>query len=190
MRLGKGSAFILTPKGEVVSWLSTKRTDPTTGEAFPELDPKHFSWNSPRGWCPTCRGYGQLFEWMANDEENPLQDHIDDFEDGEACPDCQGARLNPLSRAVRLPLKSKMEGRAPSRPPEPASGNDRALPSNAVSLPELLCLTPSQLLKTLKRIKADKRSKAVLDELLPEIEERMRFMDRVGLDYLQHDRAT
>ncbi|MDP4610868.1 MAG: excinuclease ABC subunit UvrA [Opitutales bacterium] len=190
LRLGKGSAFILTPKGEVVSWLSTKRTDPTTGEAFPELDPKHFSWNSPRGWCPTCRGYGQLFEWMANDEENPLQDHIDDFEDGEACPDCQGARLNPLSRAVRLPLKSKMEGRAPSRPPEPASGNDRALPSNAVSLPELLCLTPSQLLKTLKRIKADKRSKAVLDELLPEIEERMRFMDRVGLDYLQLDRAT
>ena len=51
LRLGKGSAFLMSSKGETISRLSTKRTDPTTGEAFPELDPKHFSWNSPRGWC-------------------------------------------------------------------------------------------------------------------------------------------
>lgn len=61
---------------------------------------------------------------------------------------------------------------------------------HSVSLPELLSLTPSQLLDVLKQVKTDKRSKPVLDELLPEIEERMRFMDRVGLDYLGLDRAT
>jgi excinuclease ABC subunit A len=182
LRLGKGSAFLMSAHGETLSRLSTKRTDPTTGEAFPELDPKHFSWNSPRGWCPTCRGYGQLFEWMSQEEENSV-DHLDDYEDGAICPDCQGARLNELSRAVRLPLKdtSKRKSKLP--------GTDFEVP-NAVSLPELLSLTPSQLLKTLKTVKTSKRSKPILAELLPEIEERMRFMDRVGLDYLGLDRAT
>jgi excinuclease ABC subunit A len=46
------------------------------------------------------------------------------------------------------------------------------------------------LLLVLKNLKTSKRSKPVLDELLPEIEERMRFMDRVGLNYLSLDRAT
>ena len=182
LKLGKGSAYVMTTKGSVVSWLSTKRTDPTTGEAFPELDPKHFSWNSPRGWCPTCRGYGQLFDWMAkeDDEDNPLKDHLDGLEHGETCPECNGARLNELSRAVRLPLRkttSKLLNLSTSQP-------------NAASLPELLSLTPTQVIGTLKRIKTTKRSEAVLKELLPEIEERMRFMDHVGLGYLQLNRAT
>ena len=184
LRLGKGSAFLMSPKGETISRLSTKRTDPTTGEAFPELDPKHFSWNSPRGWCPTCRGYGQLFEWMSSEALDELGtgtktsfDHLDDLEDGATCPDCCGKRLNALSSAVKLPLKLRIK--------------DYKLGlSENVSLPELLKLTPSQLLLVLKNLKTSKRSKPVLDELLPEIEERMRFMDRVGLNYLSLDRAT
>lgn len=167
LRLGKGSAFLMSSKGEVLSWLSTKRTDPTTGEAFPELDPKHFSWNSPRGWCPTCRGYGQLFDWMAKEEETTV-DHLDDYEHGDICPDCNGSRLNELSRSVKLPLKN----------------------GTSISLPELLERTPGGLLTTLTKVKTDKRSKPVLDELMPEIEERMRFMDRVGLGYLGLNRAT
>ncbi|TVP78126.1 MAG: excinuclease ABC subunit UvrA, partial [Puniceicoccaceae bacterium] len=207
LKLGKGSALLMASNGETLSRLSTKRTDPTTGEAFPELDPKHFSWNSPRGWCPTCRGYGQLFDWMAQEEENTV-DHLDDFEDGATCPDCQGTRLNELSRAVRLPLKQNVacslltgearrakrvanahrrSGHPVSRIPYPASH----IPHPAsVSLPELLSLTPSQLLEVLAAIKTDARTRPVLAELLPEIEERMRFMDRVGLNYLSLDRAT
>ena len=184
LRLGKGSAFLMSPKGETISRLSTKRTDPTTGEAFPELDPKHFSWNSPRGWCPTCRGYGQLFDWMSSEAHDDHGtgtktsfDHLDDLEDGATCPDCCGKRLNALSSAVKLPLKLIIK--------------DYKLGlSENVSLPELLKLTPSQLLLVLKNLKTSKRSKPVLDELLPEIEERMRFMDRVGLNYLSLDRAT
>jgi excinuclease ABC subunit A len=175
LRLGKGSAFLLSPTGGILSWLSTKRTDPSTGEAFPELDPKHFSWNSPRGWCPTCRGYGQLFDWMAKEEEGAI-DHLDDVEHGATCPDCDGARLNPLSCAVRLPLQT--------------SHNKRDSSNNAVSLPELLQLTPDQLLATLQRVKTDQRSRPVLDELRPEIEERMRFLSHVGLGYLGLNRAT
>ncbi len=206
LKLGKGSAFLMAPNGDTLSHLSTKRTDPITGEAFPELDPKHFSWNSPRGWCPTCRGYGQLFDWMAQEEESTV-DHLDDYEDGATCPDCQGARLNELSRNVRLPL---VEHRTPNSehstskkaksPDKPTFGKhphstfefqslNLDVPKS-VSLNELLRLTPSQLLQVLKCVKTDSRSEAVLAELMPEIEERMCFMDRVGLDYLSLDRAT
>ena len=31
----------------------------TAHETFPELDPKDFSFNSPKGWCPACRGHGR-----------------------------------------------------------------------------------------------------------------------------------
>ena len=203
LKLGKGSAFILTPKGEVLSWLSTKRTDPTTGEAFPELDPKHFSWNSPRGWCPTCRGYGQLFDWMAkeDDTDNPLKDHLDGLEHGETCPECNGARLNELSRNVRLPLREHRERRT-SNVQDRTSNNKHQSHSkldvgrsmfdvpSSVSLPELLTLTPTELIQTLKQVKTTARTKPILAELLPEIEERMRFMERVGLGYLQLNRAT
>ena len=72
LRLGKGSCFLITPDGEILSWFSTTRTDIETGESFPELDPKNFSFNSPRGWCPTCRGHGRVFPWMLvpDDEED------------------------------------------------------------------------------------------------------------------------
>ena len=33
---------------------------PDCGEAFEELDPRLFSFNSPHGWCPECRGYGHV----------------------------------------------------------------------------------------------------------------------------------
>jgi len=169
LKLGKGTAFLLNQKGGIVSWLSTKRTDPTTGEAFPELDPKHFSWNSSRGWCPSCRGYGQIYDWMAKDEN--YLDLPGDVEDGAPCPDCEGTRLNPLSRSVKLLL------------------TDTKI-NNAVSLPDLLSLTPTKLIDTLKAVKTDARSKPILAELLPEIEDRMRFMDRVGLNYLGLSRST
>ena len=69
LRLGKGACFLTTAKGDVLSWFSTTRTDVESGESFPELDPKHFSFNSPRGWCPSCRGHGKIYPWMLQPED-------------------------------------------------------------------------------------------------------------------------
>ena len=68
LKVGKGSCFLLLPSGEILSWFSTTRTDIASGESFPEFDPKHFSHNSPRGWCPTCRGHGRIYDWMLKPE--------------------------------------------------------------------------------------------------------------------------
>lgn len=166
LALGNGSALLTAANGKAIAWLSTTRTDPITGESYPELDPKHFSWNSGKGWCPKCHGYGQLQTWMKADEKFNLANVA--FTDGEVCPDCEGTRLNPVSRAVRLHLENEQ----------------------TVTLPSLLSLTPQKLLDTLGQLKHDARSAAILRDLRPEIEERLRFMGQVGLDYLFLDRPT
>ncbi len=166
LRLGKGACFLAMPSGKITSWFSTSRTDPQTGEAYPELDPKHFSWNSNKGWCPSCRGHGRIFDWMVTDEDYP--DSIQGLRNGAQCPDCRGGRLNAVSRSVRLLVK---DGRA-------------------LNLPELLRLTPENLVKSLRQLKLDRRGKAIVESLLPEITERLHFMDSLGLNYLSLDRAT
>lgn len=166
LKLGKGVAFFANEMGEIVFWISITRTDPATGEAYPDLDPKHFSWNSPRGWCPTCRGHGELHTWMS--EQDDYDGLPEDFEAGEMCPDCLGSRLHPISRAVYLPLKK----------------------GKKINLPELLALTPARLLEVLDTVDGDDRGEAVLKELLPEIRTRLQFMGDVGLDYLSLDRST
>jgi excinuclease ABC subunit A len=152
-----------------------------TGESFPELDPKHFSFNSPKGWCPACRGHGRIFPWMLQPEEEGGSDEtearlrllgLDSGDDisagGEPCPVCHGERLNRIARAVKLHFRKG--------PP--------------LSLPELGRLTPGELLAGLRNLELDARGRLITQDLVPQIEERLRFMDRVGLDYLPMDRAT
>ena len=177
--VGKGSCFLATGAGEVLSWFSTTRTDIETGESFPELDPKDFSFNSARGWCPTCRGYGRIYPWMVKPEEDDEDENAarlrqlglagDEDGDGVPCADCGGERLNRVSRAVKL----HMRGRRP-----------------ALSLPALLACPPSQLLAHLENLELDGRGRLVTRDIVPQIRERLRFMDHVGLGYLSLDRPT
>ncbi len=181
LQLGKGSCFIALPDGEVLSWFSTTRTDIETGESFPELDPKHFSHNSPRGWCPSCRGHGRVFPWMLEPEEENTDDPsirlrafgIESGEDvsdtGTPCPECHGDRLNRVSRSVKLHLNGRL-------PP--------------VSLPELLRSTPAQLIARLRALALDERGRLVTQDIVPQIEERLKFLDHVGLGYLSLERPT
>jgi excinuclease ABC subunit A len=57
LALGKGSALLARPDGSVRA-LSTSRTCPKDGVTVPEPEPRLFSPNSPRGWCPSCQGLG------------------------------------------------------------------------------------------------------------------------------------
>ena len=166
LRLGKGACFLARSSGKIETWLSTKRTDPSTGESFPDLDPKNLSWNSPKGWCPTCRGYGQIYDWMSQSDDFPIE--IAKMKPGTPCPECDGSRINEIGRAVYLYLENDTK----------------------VNLPELLRLPPQDILECLHRLKLDRRGFAIVKEVLPEIEERLKFMNQVGLGYLTLDRAT
>ncbi|HEX7631138.1 MAG TPA: hypothetical protein VF388_03320 [Lacunisphaera sp.] len=60
----------------------------------------------------------------------------------------------------------------------------------SISLPELTRLTPDDLLATLRNLQLDNRGKLITQDIVPQIEERLRFLGQVGLDYLQLDRPT
>lgn len=60
LRIGQGTLLALD-NHEQVSVHSTERACPGCGRSFAPLDPKLFSYNSPAGWCPRCRGFGELF---------------------------------------------------------------------------------------------------------------------------------
>jgi excinuclease ABC subunit A len=196
LHLGKGSCFLLAPDGKVLSWFSTTRTDIKSGESFPELDPKHFSFNSPKGWCPTCRGHGRIYDWMLqpdDDEEMSPEvadalrgfDPDDPASHGKLCPTCHGERLSRIARAVKLPLR----GRA-SRPRRAAAPPEDSPHRDSISLPALLRLTPEELLATLRNLQLDTRTRLITQDIVPQIAERLRFLTHVGLDYLSLDRPT
>ena len=78
-------AVITRPEEEpAVQAFHTRYRNPETGYLLPQLTPRHFSFNSPLGACPSCHGTG------LNKQENG------------PCPECRGQRLSPLALAVTM----------------------------------------------------------------------------------------
>ena len=166
LSVGKGSAYLLCSNISKVVWLSTDRVDLNSGEAFPQLEPKLFSWNSPRGWCRTCRGYGRIDDLSKSNYSTGT--FLEKPYDGAVCPSCNGDRISKLSRSVFISMTG----------------------GEIINLPELLRLTPLKLFNALNRLELDVRSEAISEMIIPEIRERLAFMESVGLGYLSFDRAS
>ena len=166
LEVGKGRCGLFVAAEKQVVWLSTRLIDPETGEAYPELEPSLLSWNSPKGWCSYCHGYGRIFEWMK--EHLPASGKWWEVEDGETCTECKGERLAPVGRNVVLYNKK---------------GQSR-------SLPQLLKLTPKDAISFLANIKTSSKMQPIIDAIIPEVIDRLSFMEKVGLDYLGLDRET
>ncbi len=62
---------------------------PKDGFAFPEIEPRLFSFNSPAGACVLCGGLGKTDMFLKT-----------------ICPDCEGKRLKPEALSVRIKGKS------------------------------------------------------------------------------------
>ena len=59
MRQGKGTMILYDYGTEGLRYYSRNLMCPTTGEAFEEPQPHTFSFNSPKGACPSCNGLGE-----------------------------------------------------------------------------------------------------------------------------------
>lgn len=87
----KGLVFVsLDGKDEFL--LSSNWTCPNDSFAFPEVEPRLFSFNSPHGACPSCSGLGKV-GFYAN----------------EVCPKCNGQRLREEALSVRINGKNLAE---------------------------------------------------------------------------------
>ena len=68
---------------------------PQCDYSFLELEPKLFSFNSPKGACPACNGTGLVYEeeYFEDTEEEPEDDK---------CPKCKGTRLRQEALQVKI----------------------------------------------------------------------------------------
>lgn len=62
MQQGNGIIMILENENQMVRYFSKKLMCPTSGISYDDPDPHHFSFNSPHGACPYCKGLGFVNE--------------------------------------------------------------------------------------------------------------------------------
>ncbi|HEY9175176.1 MAG TPA: excinuclease ABC subunit A [Verrucomicrobiae bacterium] len=188
LELGKGTVFALDKHGKL-SVHSTERACPKCARSFPPLDPKNFSYNSAQGWCPKCRGFGELF-YLPDVERGANADSIEESwwswaQEREVCPECRGARLNPLARAVRIRV-----GQASSLSQSSRKGEDADRLEACPTIEDIGDLAVESAFEFFRRLKFTGRAGLIARDILPEIRERLKFLREVGLGYLQLDRAV
>ena len=60
MKQGDGLVLVLDAETDEVRHFSRRLMDPVTGLSYSEPAPHNFSFNSPQGACPKCKGLGQV----------------------------------------------------------------------------------------------------------------------------------
>ena len=102
--------------------------------------------------------------WIRDTANRPaVDDYLGRFTSDRPCPACHGTRLRPEARAVRL--------------------------SN-MSIADLAAQSVEAARKILRRIPLGGSRKALARNLLQEVDQRLSFMERVGLGYLTLDRRA
>jgi excinuclease ABC subunit A len=123
--------------------VSAKFMCPYDGFSFPEIEPRLFSFNSPYGACPECKGLGTLF--LFSDEP---------------CAVCMGARLRPESLNVFL---GKVE--QPENHDGPAKG------TNIVNLSSFSIQEATDFFNKLKLTEKEKEiSKVIVKEIMSRLQ--------------------
>jgi excinuclease ABC subunit A len=175
LHIGRGTAHLLDGKHRVTV-MSTEMSCPGCGRAFEELDPRLFSFNSPHGACQECGGFGEIWnrEKQTGTEdtgdsvlENELAAEREsewiDEDEAVPCPACHGSRLNPIARHVRLQNQT---------------------------IDNFTALSAGEALQLIGKLRFRGNQKTVADDLVPEISQRLRFMENVGLGYLALGRSA
>ncbi|PYI76486.1 MAG: excinuclease ABC subunit A, partial [Verrucomicrobia bacterium] len=175
LEIGRGTARLLDAKNQLTV-MSTEMSCPGCGRAFEELDPRLFSFNSPHGACEECGGFGQIWDQAlqtgeSKTDESALENELaaeresESIDESEAqiCPACDGSRLNAIARHVRV---------------------------ENMTIDNFTALSAAAAAKQIGRLKFNGKQKTIADELIPEIVQRLRFMDNVGLGYLSLGRSA
>ncbi len=142
---------------------------PECGISYPEITPRLFSFNSPYGACPKCKGIGfedlrELYEKEIT-EEDMLSEPLIDEESlrFERCSECNGTRLRKEALGIRL---------------------------HDLNIAQFSSLTVRDAIKFLKELELSRREAFIVARPLKEVQDRLGFLERVGLDYLTLDRPT
>lgn len=155
---------------------------PVCNLSLPEIEPRLFSFNSPQGACPECKGLGSKFqidrtkfpEWRAqmmeskyvNSPSDAIREELEKFMIKEECPTCHGSRLNPDALSITILGKNIYE----------------------------ICRLPIEKLNDwimgLDTNLENDKEKEILIPIKKELAARLEFLLAVGLDYLSLDREA
>ena len=175
-------------RGEGIRYFSRHLMCPTTGMSYAEPAPHTFSFNSPQGWCPTCRGLGKVkgerleakgeeeLDNIIKDDDNwytrmleYVQQPEDEKEEKEEawceCPTCKGQRLSREALSFRIADKNIAELSA----------------MDITDLRAWLMNVPAKL---------SNKQRAIAEPIIKEIISRLGFMLSVGLSYLSLSRSS
>lgn len=142
------------------------------GVAFPELEPRLFSFNSPIGACSNCHGLGTVASWnwqsaasawSEDDYGTHAEESPEPFAIERPCPQCDGHRLNNQALAVTV-------------------GGQNIHQLGAKSVKELVGFFTS--------LQVSAEHQAIGATLLQEITSRLQFLFDVGLSYLSLNRSA
>lgn len=155
---------------------------PECNISLPEIEPRLFSFNSPQGACPECKGLGLKYqidrskfpEWRAKMMESRyvtagsdiVREELEKFMIKTECQSCHGARLNQEALSIHI------------------------LNNNIYQVTQFPIEQLNQWLNELKSKLDSDKEKEILDPILKELASRMEFLLAVGLDYLSLDREA
>ncbi|HEV2703210.1 MAG TPA: hypothetical protein VGV09_16405, partial [Steroidobacteraceae bacterium] len=162
---GKGLVSVM-PAGDSPqsAMYSTRRACPSCGRSFAEPDPRMFSFNSKHGWCTSCFGTGlEIAEFDAAQTGEEIWWNEWFEQEAVTCAACHGQRLNPVALNVRFRKQSIA-----------------ALAAGSIEA----------TIEFFTGLKLSAREQEIGRDLLAEIHARLKFLVRVGLGYLQLDRAA
>jgi len=157
LRWGNGAVKLRAGSKETL--YSTLNACPQCGFSVPELDPRWFSFATKQGRCETCDGNGVIVEEPKRGRKKQSEPEPA----AEPCPECRGARLSPIPRAVRL-------------------GDERYHELSARSI--------DSASERVQKLKFSSEQTPVAKPILAELRRRLDFLRDVGLGYLSLDRAA
>ena len=183
MKQGEGLIMIMDKDTDECRYYSKRLMCPTTGMAYKDPAPNIFSFNSPEGACPYCKGLGTVnpddplvadTEWQENapltiPDSQPADD--DSSQPSipntlfETCPACKGQRLSQEALSYRLHDKN---------------------------IAELCSMDIDELHEWLGNVSPhlDEHARIIAAEIIKEVRTRLQFMLDVGLEYLSLSRQS
>lgn len=190
LSMAQGLVKIENADGGETQTFSIHRSCPICGHTVPDLEPRLFSFNNPRGACETCGGLGTLdFQevetetgWTGDPGERRNSKvtkyyfknkkmQAEDDEDEETvdeyaialCTDCHGTRLNANARNVRI---------------------------GKYNISDISEMPSGEIKQWIENTDLNKRQALIGDKILKQIFYRVDYLDRVGAGYLSLSRPT
>src|SRR3989339_484264 len=154
--------------------MSSKFSCAIDGFAFPEIEPRLFSFNSPYGACPSCNGLGT--KYLFGDEP---------------CETCGGKRLRIEALYVYLGQSASQKHKNSSRFTLKGSDADKNFHVSAsLNIVDVTKLSISDVADFFIELQLNDQEKEISKVVIKEIEARIQFLLNVGLDYLSLDRKA